>query len=97
MVTIKRFKDIDAWQKAMALAKDIHHLTQKGKFRNDFSLIDQIRRSSGSIMDDISEGYERDGNKEFIYFLSIAKGSSRENTIVIIQSVRLWIHFTRSV
>lgn len=78
MATIRRFEDIEAWQKARIIAKDIYHLTQKDDFRKDFSLTDQIKRSSGSIMDNIAEGYERDGNREFVQFLSIAKGSSGE-------------------
>ncbi|TAM95300.1 MAG: four helix bundle protein [Chitinophagaceae bacterium] len=78
MATIRRFEDIKAWQQARIIAKEIHHLTQKENFRKDFSLIDEIKRSSGSIMDNIAEGYERDGNKEFIQYLSISKGSSGE-------------------
>lgn len=78
MATIKRFEDIDAWKKARAIAMDIYRLTEKDFFKRNFSLVDQIRRSSGSIMDNISEGFERDGKNEFIQFLSIAKGSSGE-------------------
>lgn len=78
MTAIKRFEDIEAWQQARIIAKEINVLIHKEKLRHNFALVDQIRRSSGSIMDNIAEGYERDGNKEFVYFLSIAKGSAGE-------------------
>lgn len=78
MSTIKRFEDIDAWQLARAICKRIFELTTKGEFNRDFGLKDQISRSSGSIMDNIAEGFERDGNKEFRQFLSFSKGSSGE-------------------
>lgn len=78
MATITKFEDIQAWQDARMLAHKIYELTLKTPFCKDFSLIDQIRRSSGSIMDNIAEGFERDGNKEFIHFITIAKGSLGE-------------------
>ena len=78
MATIKSFEDIEAWQRARTLSKDIFELTLMGSFARDFSLRDQINRASGSIMDNIAEGFERGGTKEFIQFLSIAKGSAGE-------------------
>lgn len=75
MATIKSFKDIEAWKASRKLSKDIYDLTLKGSFNIDFSLKGQINRSSGSIMDNIAEGFERGGTREFIQFLSIARGS----------------------
>jgi four helix bundle protein len=63
---------------ARELCKEIHKLTLKDSFSKDFKLIGQIKGASGSIMDNIAEGFERDGNKEFSQFLSISKGSCGE-------------------
>jgi four helix bundle protein len=78
MAKIERFEDIKAWQVARELCKLIHGLTLKPAFSKDYRLVGQIKGSSGSIMDNIAEGFERNGNREFIQFLSIAKGSSGE-------------------
>lgn len=78
MATISRFEDIKAWQQSRELCKLIHSFTIKPEFSKDFRLVGQIKGSSGSIMDNIAEGFERNGNREFIQFLSIAKGSSGE-------------------
>src|SRR5688500_13665439 len=78
MATIKSFEDIEAWQKARSLSKEIFELTNVGTFSRDFGLRDQINRASGSIMDNIAEGFEPSGTKEFIQFLAIAKGSAGE-------------------
>jgi four helix bundle protein len=78
MATFKCFEDIEAWQLARVLAKEIFFLMKSSSFANDFGLINQMRNSSGSIMDNIAEGFERGGNREFIQFLSISKGSVGE-------------------
>ncbi|MGA7579330.1 MAG: four helix bundle protein [Desulfobaccales bacterium] len=78
MGKIERFEDIDAWQKARELTKIIYEFTSQGKIANDFSLKDQIRRASVSIMANIAEGFERGGNKEFRQYLAMAKGSVGE-------------------
>lgn len=78
MSTIKKFEDIIAWQKARELSKQIYTITKLDTFSKDFNFINQIRGTSGSIMDNIAEGFERNGNKEFKQFLSIAKGSCGE-------------------
>ncbi|MBL7749238.1 MAG: four helix bundle protein [Chitinophagaceae bacterium] len=78
MATIKRFEEIISWQKARELNKIIGKHIDGGKFKRSYKLIDQIERSGGSIMDNIAEGFERGGNREFLQFLYIAKGSCGE-------------------
>lgn len=75
MATIKTFEDIQAWQKARELCKMTGSYIDEERFKKNFSLVNQIERSSGSIMDNIAEGFERGGNREFLQFLYIAKGS----------------------
>jgi len=72
------FEDLPIWQKARELAKFVFDTTSEGAFNKDFRFRDQMRAAAGSIMDNISEGYERSGNKEFVQFLYIAKGSCGE-------------------
>jgi four helix bundle protein len=78
MSTIERFEDVKAWQKARELTKGIYSSSRAAPFSKDFGLCDQARRASVSIMSNIAEGFERDGNKEFVQFLSQAKGSCGE-------------------
>jgi four helix bundle protein len=78
MAKFKKFEEIEVWNKARELAHLIYNETRKEKFSRDFILVKQIKSSSGSIMDNIAEGFERGGNKEFIQFLYISKGSAGE-------------------
>jgi four helix bundle protein len=78
MATVKNFEELEIWQLARQLNKDVYpllNLLQEGK---NFELKGQLDGSAGSVMDNIAEGFERDENKEFIQFLSIAKGSLSE-------------------
>ena len=78
MSTIKRFEDLDVWKESRTLNKIIGCLIQEKKFEHNFRLINQIEGSSGSIMDNIAEGFERGTRGEFIQFLGYSKGSCGE-------------------
>lgn len=78
MATIKSFEDIESWKKAREVCRLLGELINEGKFKNSFRLINQIEGSSGSIMDNIAEGFERGTRAEFIQFLGYSKGSCGE-------------------
>ncbi len=78
MATIKKFEDLKLWQKARILCQQVFEITYKEPFSKDYKLKDQINGSSGSVMDNIAEGFGRQGNNEFINFLTIANGSAIE-------------------
>jgi len=107
MATIMRFEDIESWKMSREQANWIYDASNKGAFARDFALKDQIRRAAISVMSNIAEGFERDGNKEFIHFLSIAKGSCGElrsqlylardqNFITEEEFTRIYNHATRT-
>ena len=78
MARIDRFEDIEAWKLARQATRRLYDVSSIGAFAKDFALVNQIRRASISVMSNIAEGFERDGNKEFLQFLAIAKGSCGE-------------------
>ena len=78
MATIRRFEDIEAWQKARLLSKEIYNITVETGLSKDFRFRDQMNAAVGSVMDNIAEGFERGGKLELINFLTIAKGSCAE-------------------
>ena len=77
-MAIESFEDLNVWKRARELVNLIYRITRNKTFSEDKGLVDQIRRASVSIMSNISEGFERGSNVEFIQFLYIAKASCGE-------------------
>jgi four helix bundle protein len=75
---VKNFEDLEIWKEARRLMREIYQLTKDSRFSKDFGLSRQIQRAAISIMSNIAEGFEREGNREFIQFLYVAKGSCGE-------------------
>ncbi|REH52298.1 four helix bundle protein [Tenacibaculum gallaicum] len=78
MGKIEKFEDLEVWQRGRLICQYVEELFLKSNLSKNYSLKDQMERSSGSIMDNIAEGFDRDGNSEFHNFLSYAKGSAGE-------------------
>src|SRR5437588_350885 len=78
MAAFEKFEDLQVWQAARGLVREIYLCTQSGSFVKDMGLKTQLQRASVSIMSNIAEGFERAGNKEFAHFLHLAKGSAGE-------------------
>lgn len=78
MATIKRFEDLECWQEARRFVNIIYRLTKKERFRKDFELVGQIRRSGVSSMANIAEGFHRTSNKDFMRFLDYSRASVAE-------------------
>ena len=79
MATVNKFEDLEVWQMARKYASSIYQLTLQEKFSKEYKFKDQIKDSSGSVMDNIAEGFGRESRLEFVNFLSIAKGSLYES------------------
>lgn len=80
-MAIARFEDLIAWQKAKVLTVQLYKKTNNLK---DYGFKDQIQRASVSIMNNLAEGFERRSDKEFSYFLNVAKGSCGETRSMFI-------------
>ena len=79
MASILRFEEIISWKEARILNGTIGKLIDDNRLDRNYRLISQIEGSSGSIMDNIAEGFGRGSRKEFVNCLSIAKGSAEES------------------
>ncbi|WP_374174580.1 four helix bundle protein [Flavobacterium tructae] len=78
MSKFKSFEEINSWQKSRIFNKKIYLITENSNFKKDFDFVRQIRRASLSISSNIAEGFERNTDKEFVYFLYVAKASAGE-------------------
>ena len=78
MGKIEEFEDLQIWQEARDICKEVWNFIESTPLGKDYRLKDQMNGSSGSIMDNIAEGFERNGNREFLHFLSTAKASCGE-------------------
>ena len=74
-MVIRRFEDIESWKQARQLTAAIYAVSNRGHFRRDFGMRDQIRRASVSVMANIAEGFGRRGTREFSRYLTIAQAS----------------------
>ena len=86
MSKAQKFEELEIFQSARNLCKEVYAITKEGGFNKDIRFAQQIHASAGSVMDNIAEGFEREGNKEFINFLYIAKGSCGEVRSQIIRA-----------
>ncbi len=86
---IKRFEDLEVWQKAIEFVVEIYRISDEGKLKTDFSAKDQIRRASFSIANNIAEGFEYNATIDFLRFLKYAKGSAGEvrNQLIILYRI----------
>lgn len=79
MATVKSFEDFEIWQLARKYAWEIRSVLNKDEFRHEFGLKEQMKNASGSVMDNIAEGFGRGSKNEFVNHLTIAKGSAEES------------------
>ena len=89
MPTVTDFRDFEAFKACRAFAREIGLLVRTRKFGPNRRLIDQMERASISILSNFAEGFEREGNSEFIQFLAISKGSIGELRAQLIYSLDL--------
>ncbi len=75
---INSYKDLNVWQKSMELARIVYSIVKLLPREELYALSDQMRRAVISIPSNIAEGYYRNSTRDYIRFLSIAKGSLGE-------------------
>lgn len=78
MAKINRFEDLSCWREARELTQKLYVVCKSQLFVRDMGLADQVKRGAVSIMANIAEGFSRQGDREFVQFLFIAKASASE-------------------
>lgn len=86
---IKNYRDLIVWQKAMLLVEEAYALARKLPKEETYALSDQIRRSAVSVPSNIAEGQGKETTRDFLHYLSIAKGSVFELETQLMIGVRL--------
>ena len=87
--TIRSFRDLFAWQKAIELCQEVYRLTQGFPGEERFGLTAQMRRAAVSIPSNIAEGYGRGRKRDYVRFLNVARGSLYELETQLVLVVRL--------
>lgn len=77
-MSIRRFEDMECWQLARELTKQVYRVSGKGLFAKDFELRGQIRAAAGSAMHNCAEGFDGGSNPEFVRFFGYAQRSCTE-------------------
>ncbi len=88
-MSVRNYRDLVAWQKAMDLVASVYRVTRKWAPEELYGLTSQARRAAASIPSNIAEGQGRTGTREFLHHLSIASGSLREVETHLLIAVRL--------
>lgn len=82
------FESLEVYKEACKFCDSIWEIIVSSSLNKDYKLREQINGSSGSIMDNIAEGFGRGGNKEFIMFLSYSRGSCCESKSQLLRCFR---------
>jgi four helix bundle protein len=88
-MAVKNFKELIVWQKAMDVAELVYGLEKELPRKEVYSLCSQLTRSAVSIPSNIAEGQARRSSKEFVQYLSVARGSAAELETQLLLSVRI--------
>ncbi|HET7587408.1 MAG TPA: four helix bundle protein [Gammaproteobacteria bacterium] len=77
-MSIRNYRDLEAWQRAMALVRGVYKLTASFPVNERYGLTSQLQRAAVSVPSNIAEGHARDSTRDYLRFVSIALGSLAE-------------------